>query len=399
MNMPAYHKDPWLRSLQTEVIRVGATDSGQPFAVLADTIFYPEGGGQPADHGTAGLSRVVDVQRQGSEILHLLDRPLSMAEPGPVQVELDWSRRLDHMQQHTAQHLLTAIADTRYGWPTTAFHLGPQLSDVELDTPSLTSSQLEKLEAEIATEIAAARPVRTMLVEADQLETLAVRTRGLPEDHQGPVRLVEIEGLDLNTCGGTHLSSTAQIAGMCLVRTEPLRGGTRVFFVAGDRLRRRMTEHEARNASLRALLGAPDSELVELVTLRLERSKEQARVARRLGQDLAEAQAALLAASAEPVVSGCWPHLDMPFLQALARRLIELAPDKLALVLAGPERDGCFILAAGPDSGADLGELGAKVCEVLDGRGGGKAPLFQGKAGRLDRLDKALELLRSPGTR
>jgi Ser-tRNA(Ala) deacylase AlaX len=395
MSLPAYHRDPWLRTLTTEVVRVGATGAGQPLVVLADTILYPEGGGQPADQGTIGPVRVVDVQRIGPEVLHLLDGPLAVDTTAQVRVELDWTRRLDHMQQHTAQHLLTAIADTRHGWATTAFHLGPELSDIELDTPSLTTAQLERLEDEVATEIAAARPVRTRLVEPDQLASLEVRTRGLPEDIEGPVRLVEIEGLDLNTCGGTHLSTTAQLTGLCLVGTEPLRGGTRVFFVAGDRLRRRMAAHETRNARLRTLLGAPDSELVDLVSLRLERAREQTRTIKRLAQDLARAQAELLAASGEPVVSGAWPYLDMPFLQALARSLLELAPDTLALLVAGPESDGCFLLAAGPDSGIDLAELGPRVCDLLSGRGGGRAPIFQGKASRLDRREQAVELIRA----
>jgi len=105
MTKAAYHRDCLLTELSTEVIDVGEED-GRPFAVVADTIFYPEGGGQPADHGTLGESRVLDVRKTGEEIRHYLSHT---AVEGPVRLELDWPRRWDHMQQHSAQHVLAPI--------------------------------------------------------------------------------------------------------------------------------------------------------------------------------------------------------------------------------------------------------------------------------------------------
>ncbi|HSN56827.1 MAG TPA: hypothetical protein VLT32_19310, partial [Candidatus Sulfomarinibacteraceae bacterium] len=140
---PAYHRDPFLAELDTEVVAVGE-EGGRPYAVLADTVFYPEGGGQPADHGRLGDVAVLDVQAIGGEIRHFVDAAVS---PGPVHLELDWPRRFDHMQQHTAQHLLTAVALRDFGWRTTAVHLGPEISDIELDVPQLERAELDRLEA------------------------------------------------------------------------------------------------------------------------------------------------------------------------------------------------------------------------------------------------------------
>jgi len=104
----AYERDPYLRTLATEVVAIGA-DDGTPWAVLADTILYPEGGGQPADRGTIAGVEVHDVQTVDGAVRHSLAAPLTL---GPVSVELDWERRFDHMQQHSGQHLLTAVGST-----------------------------------------------------------------------------------------------------------------------------------------------------------------------------------------------------------------------------------------------------------------------------------------------
>ena len=232
--LPAYEREPYRTTLDTSILETG-DEEGRPYAILGDTILFPEGGGQPPDHGFLNDVEVLDVQKTGGEVRHYVAAPVA---PGPVKVRLDWDRRFDLMQQHTGQHLLSAVAEDRFGWPTTAFHLGPEVCDVELDVRAPSPADLEALGDAIAAEIRAARAVRPRRVTLDELRALPVRTRGLPEGHAGDVRLVEIEGVDLNTCGGTHLSSTAEIEVVALLSAEPLRGGTRLSFVAGRRARR-----------------------------------------------------------------------------------------------------------------------------------------------------------------
>lgn len=222
--LPAYERDPRRRELDAEVIAVGE-ESGRPWARLADTVLYPEGGGQPADHGWLGDVAVEDVQKRGGEVVHYL---ASAVSPGRATLRLDWARRFDHMQQHTAQHLLSAVAADRFGWETTSFHLGAQTCDVELAAGALPAEQVSELEEAIAVEVRAARPVTTRRVSPEAMAGLAVRSRGLPAGHVGDVRLVEIAGIDLNTCGGTHLASTAEIECVKLLRSEPMRGGVRL---------------------------------------------------------------------------------------------------------------------------------------------------------------------------
>ncbi len=381
--LTAYERDPRLTTLETTLVAVETRD-GAPWLALEDTLFYPEGGGQPADAGTIAGQAVLDVQRVEGRILHRVDAAPPL---GPVAIELDWTRRLDHMQQHSAQHLLTAIAHDRFGWATTAFHLGETLSDVELDVAALDRAQLGTLEDAVAEAIEAAHPITPRRVSPEEYEKLAVRTRGLPDGLES-IRLVEIEGHDLNTCGGTHVASTAEIGGIKLLHTESLRGGTRVYFVAGQRLRRRLATHEARNARLREVLGVADDELPDNAAGKVAQLKALLRREKSLTAALGKAVAAELAAQPEARVARYWPEHDMAFLQQVARQALAAAPDKTLVLSAGERGQGVFLVAAGAEAETDVRALGATVAETLEGRGGGSGTQYQGKAARPDKLDR-----------
>ena len=388
--IPAYERDPYLQWLEAEVVE-GGTEGNQPYVVLTDTILYPEGGGQPSDRGRIAGVPVEDVRTVQGEIRHYLAR---LPPAWRVQVELDWTRRFDHMQQHSGQHLLTAVAQERFDWPTTAFHLGAQLADIELDAPIITSGQLVELEDAVAAEIRAARPVTARRVSLEAYATLPVRTRGLPEGHTGDIRLVEIAGVDLNTCGGTHVRSTAEIEAIKLLGTEAVRGGTRLFYVAGVRLRRLLAAHHDRTTRMRQLVGTSDDDLVAAVAGRLEQLKEAQRAIRSLEEELGVEAARALAASPERVASAHWDSHDLPFLQRVAKEFARLRPDRLVLLTAGDGEQGAFLLCAGESVTIDLPAAGRKVAEILSGRGGGAGRIFQGKAAALSRRADALAQLR-----
>ena len=122
---PTYQQDAYQTELEAEILTLGADDDGRSFAVLSDSVFYPEGGGQPPDHGHLGDAEVIDVQKDPAGARHYFTGELA---EGPVAQRLDWQRRFDHMQQHTAQHLLTAIAADRFGWPTTSMPSIPPMA-------------------------------------------------------------------------------------------------------------------------------------------------------------------------------------------------------------------------------------------------------------------------------
>jgi Ser-tRNA(Ala) deacylase AlaX len=387
----AYERDPYLRELQVDIVKIGEAD-GRPFAILDDTILYPEGGGQPADHGWLNEVRVLDVQRAEEGIRHYLESPLPA---GPARLSLDWDRRYDHMQQHTAQHVLTAIAADRFRWPTTSFHLGEQSSDIELDAPSLSAEDMNALEEAAMGAIQAGRSVAGRRVAPEEYAELEVRTRGLPEGHTGDVRLVEIEGIDLNTCGGTHVRSTAEIGAIKLLKTEAMRGGTRLYWIAGGRVRRRLAEHETRTDELRGLFETSAEELVSAATMRLDELKDAMRRARAFESSLIDQAAEGLMARGEGVVDAHFKGVDGGFLQKIGRRFAAEAGARIALLTAAGDKGNFFVLAAGEECEVDVAGVGPEVADLLGGRGGGSGQFFQGKAGSLERREQALEQLRA----
>ncbi len=388
-----FEKHPYQRDLDTEIVETGQ-DCDRSFAILEDTVCYPEGGGQPGDRGWLDNVQVEDTQERAGRILHYLSGPVAV---GPAHLKLDWARRFDHMQQHSAQHLLTALAADRCGWQTCAFHLGKHRCDIDLDSPNLDADQLVELEDQAAAEIRAARPIRALRVTLAEYEGMDVRSRGLPADHEGSVRLVEIEGVDLNTCGGTHLSSSSELEVISLLGTEAVGGGTRLFFVAGGRSRRRLTEHETRNRELRSLLGTSDGKLSGALEQKLEQNRRMVRQIRGLEGDLAAAMAQKLLDREEPLIDHHFEGQTVSFLQLIGRRFSHQGGGRLTFLTANPTpgaSEGFFLLAAGADFRGDLPELGRMAGEILEGRGGGNGSLYQGKAHKTNLHRKAAQALR-----
>lgn len=368
-------REPARRRGVVEVLRVETGADGVPRALAADTLLYPEGGGQPADHGTLGGVAVRGLVRGAEGVVHLLDAPIPA---GPAEVVVDWPRRWDHTQQHTAQHLLTAVAQDAFGWATTSFHLHPGLGaacDVELDA-EVPAAALPDLEARVNERIRAALPVTVSTCAPDELAARGVRTRGLPDGHTGPVRLVTIEGVDVNTCGGTHAANTAELQVVALLGAERIRGGTRVSFVAGDRARAWLHEALDRVGSASAALSRPPAELAEGVARLLAEQKALTKRADALADELAELHAAALVAQGGLRCLHRAPG-DAAWANRVVAKVLSSAPDARVLVTTGPDDDGQFVLAGPPEW---VATVKSQVLAALGARGGGPPGRLQGKA-------------------
>jgi alanyl-tRNA synthetase len=226
-----YYTDCYLREFEARVLRSEAAPNG--FKVYLDrTAFYPTSGGQPTDSGTIAGIQVLEAVDEGDEIAHILRQA---PEAEGVSGKIDWTRRFDHMQQHTGQHILSAAFGRIGGYKTVSFHLGEESSSIDLDSDRLGVRQLEEAEDAANQVVFENRAVRISFQPAGEASRLELRK---PTSREGEVRLVEVEGFDLSACGGTHVSRTGAV-GLILVRkVERMKGLTRVEFMCGGRAHR-----------------------------------------------------------------------------------------------------------------------------------------------------------------
>jgi alanyl-tRNA synthetase len=371
------------------VVRTRRTHAERPAVVLDRTAFYAESGGQPGDTGTLDDVRVLDVVEQDGELLHVLERPLAGER---VHGRVDGARRRDHSQQHHGQHLLSRAFVLTARAETLAFHLGSDVTTIDLDRP-VTSEQARDAERLANETVWQARAVRVTNVPVAQ-----ARAEGLkvPEGVSGEVRIVDVADFDRQPCGGTHPRTTAEVGVILLTGLERHKGGTRVSFVCGHRALAASARRQDVLDRLVATLSAPLDELVTVAqkskdgVLAAER-KAQALLERALDGDarrlLEEALRAQPAASPAVVVETLdgWPPGD---LRLLASKLVALAP--CVALLASRAEKAHLVFAQSEGLRHDIPALLKRAVAELGGRGGGRGNLAQGGGDRLDLLDAVL---------
>jgi len=388
-----YYGDAYLTRFTARVVEVAPADSGRPGGVILDrTAFYPTSGGQPHDTGRLAGARVAEVVDAGETVVHVLDGadPSGGVAPGgEVAAEVDWERRFDHMQQHTAQHLLSAVFLDVLGAGTASVHLGDSCT-IDLDTPSLDAEQVGRVADAANRAVFEARPVTIRYVDAAEADALGLRR---PPRREGLLRVIEIDGLDRSACGGTHVRSTAELGPVLIRRWERSRGRLRVEFLAGWRAVRDYEWKHALVGEWSAKLTVRDRELGAALERIVEDSRARERALGDAGTRLLRYEAAehLAAHAAQPgrgVLRLLFPERDIDEVRALLREIIGTAP---VVVLAGVAASGrlCFARAAG--DGPDLAAVLTRACRAVGGRGGGTPEFAQGAVPSADAVASALD--------
>ena len=375
-----YYNDPHTLEF-TARIRERTTHDGQPAVVLDQTYFYPEGGGQPADTGTLGGVEVRDVQprEESHDVLHVLAGEPPAADT--VTCAIDAPRRLDHMQHHTGQHILTQAFVEIAGAKTVSFHLGAESVTIDLDRADLPPDAIAAAEDLANRIVFEDRPVRAEVVSVE--ETDGVRIRSIPDNlHTGGLRVISVEGYDSTACGGTHVTRTGQIGLIKVIRVENHRGGSRVEFRCGQRALRDYREKNAILTGLAADLTVGYWEVGEAVERLRDALQESSRSLRAAHKDLLEFEAAKLLASAPSqdgvrLVQAAYDDRDAGWVRALASRLAA-EPGTVALLGAAGEK-AQVILARSGDLPYNLNPpLKAGLAALGDARGGGRPDFCQG---------------------
>jgi alanyl-tRNA synthetase len=365
-----YYTDPYLQAFRASVQEAGADGRR---VILDRTAFYPSSGGQPNDLGSITGIPLTDVIDEDERIVHVLAAPLADLE---VEGSLDWNRRFDHMQQHTGQHLLSAVFADLFGFETVSFHMGAETSTIDLACASLTPEQLRSAEARANALVQENRPVRI-----DFEDAVAATGLRKPSERVGPLRIISIEGLDRSACGGTHVRATGEIGQILLRSVEKIRGNVRLEFLCGSRaVRRARLDYDALETCAR-LFSSPLDDVPELVAVQAERLKATDKIRKRLESELAQHRGRDLYAQTSPnaaglrlhgrVVHGALPENVRPEASAFVS-------GRKSVFVAISSTPSVILVASSPDSGIHSGNIVREVVSRFDGKGGGAANMAQG---------------------
>jgi len=363
-----YYNDSYLREFQARVLETA--DEGRR-VYLDRTAFYPTSGGQPYDLGTIGGVGVKEVVDEEQRIAHLLEAPLAAPQ---VEGRVDWTRRFDHMQQHTGQHLLSAVLIELFDIPTVSFHMGAVTSTIDVEAASLDSKRIERAEERCAEIIGEARPVAISY--EDSSADLGLRKAPA---RSGTLRIISIDRLDRSACGGTHVRNTAEIGPILLRKLEKIRGNVRIEFVCGLRAVRQARQDFRVLSEVSRLVSVPFEETPALVQVQIEKAKTLEKSCQRLAAELAQREGReLYAATAADEAGVRRAQRRGSIDEAMRARAQAFTAQPKAVFLAISENPPAVLLAASADSGVHAGDRVKAAVTANGGRGGGNQALAQG---------------------
>lgn len=362
-----YYESAYTQDFTAVVQSCEAVKNG--FAVTLDrTAFYPEGGGQPADHGTLGEARVLDVHEKDGVVTHLCDRALSVgAEVGG---RIDWARRFDHMQQHSGEHIISGLLCSTFHCDNVGFHMGADVVTIDYNAP-ITWEQALEVERRANAYIWADHPIRIWYPSAEELAALPYRSK---KELTGAVRITEFPGADRCACCGTHVASSGQVGLLKLLSCQKFRDGVRLELLCGQRALDCLAAgwEQARQIG-QALSVKPQCAFAAVSRLQEELLSLKEKAARLEEADFAHTAAQYRGA-------GSVLHIAEPLDGDGARRLcdaIAKAAGGRCAVFAGQDGDYRYAVI---ESGGDLRQFIKDMNTALHGRGGGRDGLAQGSA-------------------
>ena len=394
-----YYHDSFLREFDATV--VSCTPDGPRWKVILDkTAFYPTSGGQPHDMGTLGDARVVEVvdapNAAGADVSkpgdphHIVHYTTAEVPAGPIHGQINWPRRLDHTQQHTAQHLLSAAFIELYGYQTVSFHLGKEISTIDLAAPSLVPRQIEAAERRTNEIIFEDRPVIIRFGTAQELAESGIRKK---VDREGILRAIDIEGFDRQPCGGTHLASTGQAGLILLRKLERTREHSRIEFVAGYRALAAARADFGTLTQAATLLSCAITDVPAGITKNIEDRRANSANIKRLEERLASLEAEALlqqipeAPNAVRLIVATPPGATPAYLALLAAKL---TTGKNVIVLLASRESGHVVAARSADLAQDLGTALRESLREFQGKGGGAKHFAQGALPDPTQLDAFL---------
>jgi alanyl-tRNA synthetase len=388
-----YYNDSHLTEFEARVTAITERVSGWTAVTLDRTAFYPTGGGQPSDTGTLNDTRVVEcIDMEDEGVLHVL-QGRGLAVGTSVKGSVDWSRRLDHIQQHTGQHILSQAFVSIFKAETRGFRMLDSYSEIDVALDNPTEEKIERA-VELANRIIwEDHPIHIRQVTKEEAASLPLRKESARE---GELRLIEIEGFDLTPCGGTHARASGEV-GLIAVRSfERAKGMTRIEFVAGGRALADYNRVNRMARNVAAMFSVGRDEISASVARLVEENKQLVRRVRTLEEIAARVEADELHSQATILGDGTrlcariFEEREAESLKKLALALI--ANQKTVALLGSREQDAArLVFARSTDAPGDMNALMREASTLLEGRGGGRADMAQGGGRNVAKIEEAIE--------
>lgn len=387
MTIKYYLDNPYVREIEGRIVDK-AYRNGKYYIKLNRTIFYPHlSGGQPGDQGKINGIQVEEVYEEGEDIIHVVTKNI---HNNKVTLSIDWTNRLDNMQQHTGQHLLSASFYKLYNGETIGFHLGKDYVYIDVDLPSLTKEQVKKIEVYANKIITSNFDIKDYYVKKNEIENIPVRKKPTVDAN---IRIVEIDNIDFSPCAGTHLKNTGEIGLIKIRRWENYKGNVRIEFVCGTRafLDYRWKNDSINNISL--LLSSRDQDSYEKVKLIYDQKNELEKENRNLKQTLNKYKAKEIFESAFKIkgityISRMFENKDLNEINYIANYLSK--NNNLVQIYGLKDKDvGQFLINISKNLDINLKDILKSLSNKFDIKGGGSKNNIQGKVS-LDELEEIM---------
>ena len=390
MTQKLYLNDSYLRKIYATVIEQTEV-KGKQGIILDQTVFFPTSGGQPHDTGTINNRSVVDVfEDQRKKIVHLLEASINGVR---VEGRINWTRRFDHMQQHTGQHILSQACRKICKADTLSFHLGEKSATIDLNQSGFSNERITSVETLVNQIIYENRPITCHIVHKGELNRFPVQKMPTIAEN---IRVIEIKNFDYTPCGGTHCSKTGEVGILKIGRHENYKGGTRIHFVCGYRA---LKDYQKKAEILKQVcnpMSIGEADLYEniqksnndLKTLHLEYVK--------LKRQVLEYEARTLHSERNKfgefnIIKKIFQDRDQKDIKILAQTALEIFPETIILFGVRTKGKVTMLFWRSEELSCDMGQLMQMSCTIINGHGGGQPQQAQGGGHNVDKLEEALQ--------
>lgn len=370
-----YYIYPYMKEIEAKIINI---DDNMIY--LDRTIFYPEGGGQPGDKGYINDIEVLDTQKSNNSIAHIVRDSNSLKVNDSIKLKLDWDFRYNYMKMHTAQHLLSGLLFSHFNVSTVSVHQGTEFLSIEIDNNNFSEENCYKVEDLANQKIIESKKISYLEMNKDEAEKLNLR-RSIKVD--GLIRIVKIEDIDLIACGGLHVDNTSEIGKVLFCGIEKIRNHYRLLFKVSTTATNAIRKNDSIIKELCVINSATTDSLISCNIALIEKNLELERQLRSLKKDNANLFIkTLLDENSQKIIIKDVTNENLEF------KDLELSIDKVVFLYQKNEASLKWFIYLGKSyEKYNFNELRNKVLSIINAKGGGRYPTFQGK-GEYENFDE-----------